>query len=318
MVSRKIKEALPAGTVINKQKTDWSAVFFIVVFLSVHVFWFVFYWAKVNINSFLMAFKNNFDEWDTYNLVYMFNSLFLGVAGGLDVAMKNTALYAIRDSLFIFFHLVIAYFFYKKIRGFKAFQILLYLPGIMSEIAMWMAFKMFIHTEGPIGQLMLAMGLQGTNGEALMLLGEEYAFGTIMFYTLWFGWGGNMLLLGGALARIPVEILESARLDGVGSGRECFGIVLPLVWPTMSTLFILKLTTIFTAGGPILVAADRNNQRAIMNLAYWIFNEVGGVGGANAAGQYKVSAAGFILTCIGVPLVMGLKWLVERVPVVEY
>ena len=123
-----------------------------------------------------------------------------------------------------------------------------------------------------------------------------------------------MILLGGALARVPLEVVESARLDGVGSGKELVSIILPLVWPTMSTLFLLKLTTMFTAQGPALVffGNDAMGHKA-GNIAFYIFYY--SVADRN---DNMVSAAGLIFTSLGVPLVMFLRWLVEKVPVVEY
>ena len=40
------------------------------------------------------------------------------------------------------------------------------------------------------------------------------------------------------MERIPQEVIEAAKLDGVGVGRELFGIILPMIWPTISTLLI--------------------------------------------------------------------------------
>ncbi len=300
---------------VNKKKTDWSGVFFIVSFLFVHIAWFIIYWAFVNINSLLMAFQDPIDgSWSTENVISIWNDITGQGAGSLGLSMRNTFIFAIRDVIFIFFHLAICYFLYKKIKGYRAFQIILYLPGILSSVAMATAFKYFIQSDGPIGQVLKLVGMVDEYGTPFTLLRRtDTAFGTVLFYTIWMGWGGNMLLLCGALARVPVEVLESARLDGVGSGRELFQIILPLVWPTMSTLFLLKMTTIFTASGPVLILT--NGAYDTSNLAFWIYERVTKYG---TAGQYFVSAAGFIFTCVGVPLVMFLRWLVERVPVVEY
>ncbi|MBQ8196731.1 MAG: sugar ABC transporter permease [Clostridia bacterium] len=301
---------------VNKKKTDWSAVIFIVSFLSIHIIWFLIYWACVNINSFLLAFQDFNGNFTPQYVLNVLEDIFTkeALTSNLGRCVVNTFIFALRDALFIFFHLGIAYFFYKKITGYRAFQIIFYLPGIISEVALAMAFKHFVGDKGPIVEMLLNSGIIETAPSLLETELDDRGFWTMLFYTIWLGWGGNMLLLGGALARVPLEVVESARLDGVGSGRELVSIILPLVWPTMSTLFLLKLTTMFTASGPALVLMGNNamNQHA-GNIAFYIYYY-----SVYARDDNMVSAAGLVFTTIGVPLVMFLRWLVEKVPVVEY
>ena len=130
-----------------------------------------------------------------------------------------------------------------------------------------------------------------------------------------------MLLLGGAMARIPVEVIESGRLDGITTGREIRTMVFPLIWSTLSTLLILHLTALITNQGPILVF-DPQAHTQTWTIGYWIFYHLGGaanVGGGGVSVQRDaVSALGLIFTAIGVPIILFLKWLIEKVPVVEY
>ena len=45
-------------------------------------------------------------------------------------------------------------------------------------------------------------------------------------------------MFSGAIARIPKETLEAAKLDGAGLFREMFGMVLPLIWPTFAMILV--------------------------------------------------------------------------------
>ena len=165
----------------------------------------------------------------------------------------------------------------------------------------------------PMGPLGVMLSNMGVNPVPEFLANSDYATWTIMFYTIWVGWGGHMLLLGGALARIPLEVIESARLEGITPGRELIQIVLPMIWPTLSTLLILQMTGLFSAGGPVLLFTRGAYDTA--TLGYWIFAKVK-FNGASAYNQ--VSAAGLIFTAIGVPVILFVRWLIERVPSIEY
>jgi ABC-type sugar transport system permease subunit len=228
----------------------------------------------------------------------------------LNTSIKNTFIYFIKDILMLPFHLLIAYFFYKKLAGYRVFQVIFYLPSIISGVAFSTMFSNFIALSGPIGVLLSSAGV---NPVPEFLANSDYATATILFYTIWIGWGGNMLLLGGALARVPLEILESARLDGISPAKELIYMILPLIWSTLSTLLILSMTSLFIADGPILLFTRGKFQTA--TIGYWIFDRVyfQGVGAYNS-----VAAAGLVFTVIGAPIILFVKWLIERVPVVEY
>ncbi|MBQ4053307.1 MAG: sugar ABC transporter permease [Clostridia bacterium] len=310
--------------IIDKHKRLGSkgALLFVVSILIIPVVHWLIFWLGVNINSILLAFKLPSGEWDTNLLVLktVFKDLMDASSNeGLGLALRNTLLYFIKDVLMLPFQLCIAYFLYKKIAGYKAFQIILYLPGIVSGVAFANVFSNFIGASGPLSVLLGAEPLAtflkqcGIFEVPEFLANSQYATSTIMFYTIWMGWGGNMLLLCGALARVPVEILESARLDGINPLQELVHMILPLIWSTLSTLLILQMTKLFTASGPILLFTGGLYKTT--TIGYWIFSKVAYQG----AGAYNtVAATGLLFTLIGAPIILTIKWLIEKIPVVEY
>lgn len=284
---------------------------FIVAMLAIPIIHFCVFWIYVNINSILMAFQLPTGEWsmETYKAV------FRDFSGGsssstLLIAIKNTLIYFTKDLVMMAFHILIAYFLYRRVFGYRAFQIIFYLPSIVSGVAIAAAFQNFIIPDGPLGILLSKMGVEELPN---LLANSDYATPTIVFYTVWLGWGGQMLLLGGALARVPIEILESARLDGITTPREIVSMILPLIWPTVSTLLILQCTGIFSAGGPILLFTKGGFKTA--TIGYWIFDKVAYAG---ASAYNEVAAVGLLFTVVGVPVIMLIRWLIERIPVAEY
>lgn len=294
----------------SKMHLKTMDIVFIVVMLAGPLAYFCVFWVFVNVDSILMAFKTAQGAWSLDNLKMVLLDIFVNGGSDLGIAIRNTLLYFFSGVIVLPFHLLIAYFLFRRVAGGKVIQVILYLPSIMSGVAIVAAFQNFINPDGPLG--IIYSGLFG--GELPVLLADaRYATLTILFYTLWLGWGGDMLLLGGALARVPLEIFESARLDGIGTFGEIFKMVLPLVWPTMSTLLILQMTGLFSASGPILLFTGGQYQTT--TIAFWIFAKVKYEG---ASAYNNVAAAGLVFTCIGVPIILGVKKLIELVPTVEY
>ncbi|MBQ7880164.1 MAG: sugar ABC transporter permease [Clostridia bacterium] len=293
----------------NKNPERKINAVFITVMLAVPILHWIVFWLIVNVNSILLAFKIPTGEWSMETLRVVIRQLG-SMDSDLRVAIKNTLLYFSKDVLMLFFQMMIAYFFYKKILGYRIFRIVFYLPSIVSGVAVASMFSNFIAPSGPLGVILSKCGISAVPE---FLANSDYATWTILFYTIWLGWGGNMLLFGGAFARIPTELIEAARLDGIGAFKEFIYLIIPLVWTTLSTLLILNMTGLFAASGPILLFT-RGAYRTT-TIGYWIFDKVAFVG---LSAYNEVAAAGLIFSCIGVPVIMFFKWLVERIPTVEY
>ena len=115
-----------------------------------------------------------------------------------------------------------------------------------------------------------------------------------------------MLLWIGTFKRIPQEVIEAAKLDGATEMQEFFRIVTPMVSSTAVTLFILGCTGIFTASGPILYYTGGGAETS--TLSFWIFNQT-----YNSSLLNYPAAVGIFFTFIGIPIVLFLNWLANKI-----
>lgn len=289
-----------------KQRQD---LVFIVAMLIIPIVHWIIFWFIVNFNSILMAFQLPTGEWSLESLKSVFTALGEDDSE-LSIAFSNTMKYFVKGVIMLFFNLIVSYLLYRKVRGYRTFQVIFYLPSVISGVAISAVFSNFITPNGPLGVLLKQLGMTDVPE---FLADSRYATKTLMLYTIWLGWGGNMLLFGGALARIPLELIEAGRLDGMGMFTEFTKIVFPLVWTTMSTLLILTITGIFGADGPILLFTQGNFKTT--TLGYWIFDKIKYKG---VSAYNQVAAMGLVFTAIGVPIAMTAKWLIEKIPTVDY
>ena len=292
----------------KRKKIKKIDLIFIVVMLSIPILHYCVFFLYVNFDSFCLAFQLPTGDWSLETFKSVWNRI-CSQGAEINVALRNTLLFFVKDMLFIPFQVIIAYFLYKKIKCNNFFRVVFYMPALISGVVMTTAFMEFIGSDGPLGLLLKALGMRRVPN----FLGAGYAITTIMIYTIWTGWGGNMLLFSGALARIPTDVLESARIDGVTPWVEFTRMIIPLIWPTIGTLYILGMTGLFNAGGPILLFTD--GRYDTYTISFWIFRNLRdfGVGAYNS-----VAATGMIFAAFGVPLLLLSKVLVEKVPTVEY
>jgi ABC-type sugar transport system permease subunit len=267
-------------------------------------------YVYTNVDSFFLAFKRNGEFAGWVNFEMLWNEV-RAPGSELLIAIRNTFIYFGADLVLFVWSIFLSYFFYKKIAAYKAFRFILYMPAIISPVVFVSLFQNITNPNGAI-ETIIKMFNPDFKMPSL-LFRSETATWTMVVYVIWMGWTKNMLYLGGSLARIPVEVLESARLDGVGPWTELTKILVPLLLPTLSTLLLLDVVGILSSSGPILLFTKGAYETT--TISYWMFTLVYATG-ENA--YAKASAAGMCLTVIMFPVVYTMRWLIGKIDSVGY
>ena len=278
---------------------------FIIGMLSIAVLNFLVFWLYVNFNSILMAFQSQTKGglvWTLDNFTRFFKEVKISDFQ-LGLAVKNSVLLYVSGTFFTLpLSLLFAYYLYKKVALSGFFRVVFFLPSIISAAVLVTLFKYVVMPSGPLNELLSI--ILGKDVAIEWVVDEKYSMFTILFYCVWTGFGGNIVLLTGAIYRIPEDVMEYGKLDGIGMTRELFSVIIPLIWPTLSTLIICSTAGLFTATGPVLLFTE--GQFKTMTLGYFIFDKV-------QAGQYYYpSAIGLIFTFIGVPLPLLVKRVCDK------
>ncbi len=282
------------------------AIFILAMIIVPLANFFVFY-LYVNFSSIMMAFEDVNGNLNFNRLIDIGSRVFSS-DGDFLVYLGNTMIYFL-NSIVVMMPLItfIAYFIYKKIFMYKFFRVMFFLPAIVSSLIFVTLYKALWANGGAIYTFLTeTCGVVAPSDG--FLASENWAKWMILIYTIWTGFGTNLILMTGAMNRIPEEVLEAATLDGVGVARELVSIILPLIWPTITTLLVLAFTGIFTASGPLLLFTP-NGEADTMTISYYIFRAAK-QGGTNSLREG--AALGLFFTLIGMPIILGVKKLLER------
>lgn len=279
---------------------------FIVLMMSVAVAHFLVFWVYVNFDSIVMAFQvqtSSGVKWTLENFERFFRELKIPEFE-LALAVKNTLLFFVMGSFIILpISIVFAYLLFKKVWGSYVFRVIFFLPSIISSVVLVTLFKYIVASDGPVNYILSLFA--GKPVTTSWVTERAYSMRTILTYCIWTGFGSNIVLLTGAIYRIPQDVLEYCRLDGVGIFRELFTMIIPMIWPTLSTLLVFDTAGLFTHMGPILPFTE--GQFGTSTIGYFIFDKVN-------LGQYEYPAAiGLVFTVIGLPLVLIVKKLLGKV-----
>lgn len=291
---------------------------FIISMLAIPVAWFIIFYVVVNFNSIILAFRSldgvsstgaPIYKWGFDNFAKFFEAFALDT-DDVQLSLWNTLKYFALNVLCILpLTYFFAYFMYKKIWGHKLFRVLFYMPSILSAVTMTTLYKNILGGYGPVDEFWKML-----TGNPIPAFFTSYELGTpvIMVYQVWVGFGVNMILYQGAMGRLPEEIIEAGKLDGISWWRELFQVVTPMVWGTLSTTLILAFTGLFNSSGPILLLTNGAFHTSTIN--FFIFNQV------YRYSEYAYPAAiGLFFTVVSMPIVFGFRALMNKLdPKVEY
>ena len=152
--------------------------------------------------------------------------------------------------------------------------------------------------------------------EQLGLFGSDStAFLMVIIYSIWTCVGMNMILFYGAMRRIPTEIFESADIDGAGFFRQFISLVVPLIWPTITTLIVFSLSGMFITYSTVMILCP---QMPSASMIGWYI--VRYTTATNSYAQLNYPAAvGLAFTVVGLPFVLLVRWLLNKISAnIEY
>ena len=307
-----IKHELQISVTEQRKKLRWKKQFdknfFVFCFLAFPVLNFLVFYLYVNIDSFAMAFQRPVygqgygkTEWGIDNFEQIFKLFSSSNGGTLAIALRNTVIFYIAGMVIgLPISILMSYFIYKKIRLYKTFRLVTYLPNIITSSALVILFKNAVGPGGPLDALYEIFGWEYIDP----ITQTSTAIWTILFYTLSFGFGMNMIVLNGAMLGINNEMLEAAELDGCNWFQELIYIIVPTIWPTVATIVMLATAGFLGSTGPILAFTKGTNET--MTLSFYIYQLVSGAG-TGKTDLYLASALGVLMTGISFPIAMIVK-----------
>lgn len=300
----------------KKKKTNPTRVLFILFCITVPILnWLVFY-VYTNFSAFFMAFMNKDGVWSLDNFVRFFNEFRLPTSQ-ISEAFRNTFL-TFGILLITFpFKVLVSYFIYKKVPGYNFFRIVFFFPTIIFSVAVSMVFMRMVGANGIISQVVQnAIGLDYTPE---LLADSRFANWTVLANMIWLSFPGDLIIWGGTFARIPTEVLESGRIDGVNWWTEFTKITVPMVWPTVSLQMVLMFCGIFGASGNVFLLTK--GDYGTMTLSAWMYLQMyNNVGTQDTSNVFNyLSAVGLCITVVAVTISLLIRrWTDKAFEEVEF
>ena len=270
---------------------------------------FAIFYIGVNGRSFLYAFQkvdtlSNSITWTIEPLANAFKQMFeptlLKVLGMSFLSFALT--YAIGTVLALLF----SYFIYKKLPFGNFFKVMLFLPSILSAIVMVTIYQNFVE----IGVPSILHSWFGGTFKGL-IENPDTRYGAIVFYNIFVSFGTSVLMYSNAMSGLSVEVSEAAKIDGANAWDEFIHIVLPGIFPTISTFAVTSVASIFINQMNLFSFFNLSASNDVQTYGYYLYVQT--VNAANTESEYPfICAVGLLLTIVAVPLTLLTKWALEK------
>ncbi len=304
----------------KKKKMPLSRKIFLILMCAYPIIQFLVFWLYVNFDTIVMSFqkfdyisgKESFAGLDNYK--WLFNEL-MDKKDLKNCILNSVILFAVNNFVILPIAIFCAYIFFKKLPLGPVFRVIFFLPNIISIVVLTMAFSfMFDSSFGPVNSLLTLLHLDKLIPLNGWLSDKGSVMGMVVLYCIWAGIGYDVVLLTGAINRIPTEVIEAGKLDGIPWYKELIQIVVPLIFPTLTTLFVTGVTVIFTIFlQPMLLTNGGPYDHLSGTIALYIVELV------NNNQLYRAAAVGIAFSLIGIPIVQLIKWGMEKIsPDVDY
>jgi len=190
-------------------------------------------------------------EWRWFeNYIALFNDPIV-----LQVFLNNIT-FLISVPLVIFIAVLVSVLLFERVRGWKFFRVIFFLPNVLSVAVIGLMFRNAFGFNGAVNQ---ALGLFGVEPIQFFTNGTT-AIAIIILAIVWSGFGIQSLLLLSGLTSINPAVFEAAAIDGAGWWKRLWYITLPNIRRVLGFVFIINVIYTFsalfgfvfvmTAGGP--------------------------------------------------------------------
>ncbi len=296
-----------------KKRISHKLIFYIAL-MALPVLQFCIFYIGVNLQSLLLAFQKYdssasqfFVNWEdlgiNFRRIFDYDNNFQNL-GILWDCMKNSLVVWLFTSVVGTVGAVLfSYYIFKRKNIGKIFKFVLFIPSILPAVLMSSMFQNFCNEILPFF----------LNTDKLMSAVEtdsKVLFFMTVFYTIWIGFGTQVLLYTGAMEQVSPAVLEAGKLDGVSPMRELWSIILPQVMPTIGTFLVAGVAGIFISQANLYNFFRSSAPEEIQTIGYYMFKLTVPVG-AEADYPY-LSALGLCCTALAVPPTLLLRKLFKK------
>ena len=216
-------------------------------------------------------------------------------------AVKNTAMFsAVAVPLAVVLSLILAIVLDLKIPFRSQFRTFFLSPMMVPVASIVLIWQVLFHNNGAVNELIMKFGL-----ERIDWMKSKYSIVVIVILFLWKNLGYNMILFMAALASVPKDILEVARMESANSFQTFFMVKIRYLSSTILFVTIMSLISSFKIFREIYLLTTDYPYDTMYMLQHYMNNKFKKL-------DYQALSAGAIMMSLVMIVIIGLLFIVEE------
>ncbi len=153
-------------------------------------------------------------------------------------ALGHSFIYLIVTPVLIVLSATLAIVVNRKLPGIQAFRALFFIPVISGSIAVGIAWRLMLDTNGIINAILLSLHILKEPIQWLAI--PAFTLPICMALTIWLGLGYYMMIFLAGLQNIPEELYDAALIDGCNEVQKHWYISVPGLRPQITFVAVIS------------------------------------------------------------------------------
>lgn len=145
------------------------------------------------------------------------------------LALRHSFTYLLVTPILIVLCMILAIIVNRKLPGINAFRAIYYLPVVSGSVAVGIAWRLMLDTNGLLNSLLLSVGI--IQSPIQWLAEPALTLPIAMLLTIWMGLGYYMMIFLAGLQNIPEELYDAASIDGCNAIQKHLHVSIPGLRP---------------------------------------------------------------------------------------
>ncbi len=145
------------------------------------------------------------------------------------LALRHSFTYLLVTPILIVLCMILAIIVNRKIPGINAFRAIYYLPVVSGSVAVGIAWRLMLSTNGLLNGLLLSMGI--IQSPIQWLAEPSLTLPLAMLLTIWMGLGYYMMIFLAGLQNISEDLYDAASIDGCNPIQKHLHVSIPGLRP---------------------------------------------------------------------------------------
>jgi len=213
-------------------------------------------------------------RWDGLSLpkkfVFLDNFVNLFHDPMMATAAHNTGIYLLVGIIGVIpFAFMLGFFLSLRKPGYRVLRTIFFTPAMLSVTALAMIFMGLYRPDGMLNSFLNSVGLSALT--KVWLGNQSTALGALIAIDIWGGIGFNSVLFFAALASLPEELYEAAKLDGADYWTIMWKIAFPLMLDFIGIVTVLQFLGILSGAAFMILLTQGGPGTATVTLGFYLY-----------------------------------------------